>query len=596
MEPENKNTWEKFHRLKPKTKHLSRRARRLELATVRHAHKFLIHRWQNVREVRRHMLSWLLLVAILIGATGLQILWSQGLYMLDAQDTGGTYAEGAVGPLETLNPLYATTAAERSASRLVFAGLLSYDTRGQLRGDLARSWRVIDGGKKYVVSLRDGLTWHDGAPFTSSDVVFTIDMIKNDETRSPLSSSWQSINVKALNSRTVQFSLPSAYAPFPHALTVGILPEHILRDVAPASLRENDFGMKPVGTGPFVFRSIQTLTAEQGRKVIHLKAFDHYVHGAPKLERFQLHTYETTDRLRRALAMNEVSAASGLTVGDMAAIDKNRFRLIDAPINNGTYALFKTNGGILRDAGVRRAIRLGTNTTELRQKLGNRVGALTGPILANQVGGREKLPGVKFNYDKARQELNKLGWRKGSDGIRTKKGQQLRLSIVSIKSGDYPLVVDTITKQWEKLGIKVEAELVESDDVQQSVLRPRAFDVLIYELSLGADPDVYAYWHSSQASQNGLNFANYSSPIADNALESARSRLEPRLRNEKYLTFVQQWLKDAPAVPLYQPSLHYATVQTVRSVPENATIIDDVDRYRMVEYWTAVRTRLYETP
>jgi len=595
VEPE-KNNWESFQRLKPPTEHISRRARRLELATIRHAHKFLIHRWQNVREVRRHMLAWLLLAALLIGGTGLQIMWSQQRYMAAAQEKGGTYAEGVLGSLDTLNPLYAKTAAERSASRLVFGGLLSYDRDNQLRGDLAKSWKVSTDGKKYVVTLRDGVVWHDGKPFTSKDVVFTIDLIKNDETRSPYAGSWQSISVKALNAMQVQFSLSAPYSPFPHALTLGILPEHILRDVSPSTLRENSFGTKPVGTGPFVLRNIQNISATQGRKVAHLKAFTRYFRGVPALERFQLHTYETSEQLRQALATNEVSAVSGLSVKDMAAINKDRFRLIDAALQNGSYALFKTDSPLVSDPKLRRAIRLGTNVAALRKALDDRVRPLSGPVLSGQLGGTERLPFPKFNLKQANAALDKLGWRKGSDGMRKKKAQALRLSVVTVNSGDYPLVMDNLKRQWEKLGIRIDADIVEPGDVQQSVLRPRAYDVLIYELALGADPDVYAYWHSSQASQNGLNFANYNSPVADDALESARSRFEKKLRNEKYATFVQQWMTDAPAIPLYQASLHYATAQNVRSVGEDSIVIDDVDRYRAVEYWTAIRTRLFETP
>lgn len=595
MEPP-KDNWNQFHRLKPQAKHLSRRARRIEVATIRHAHKFLIHRWQNIREVRRHMLSWLLLVAILIGATGQQILWNQASYTVEASEKGGTYAEGVLGSLDTLNPLYASSEAERSASRLVFAGLLSYDRTNQLRGDLAESWQVSKDGSKYVVSLRKDVVWHDGRPFTSRDVVFTMDMVKNDEARSPYSSSWQSIGVKSLGEYKVQFSLPAPYAPFPHALTMGILPEHLLRDVEPASLRENEFGVKPIGTGPFVFRNIQNISLEKGRKVVHLRAFPHYLRGEPKLERFQLHTYETTEQLRTALATNEVSAVSDMTAADVDKVNQNRFRLIDARINNGTYAMFNTSSQLLSDKKMRAAIRLGTNTAAVREVLSQRVSPLSGPLLASHLGVTERLPGVGFNTKKANTQLTALGWRKGVDGIRSKKGKQLQLSLVSVNSGDYPVVAKELVRQWEELGIKVTSDLVPPGDVQQSVLRPRAYDVLLYELALGADPDVYAYWHSSQASQNGLNFANYNNPIADDALETARSRFELKLRNEKYMTFVQQWLSDAAAIPLYRASLHYATSQNVRSLPEDATIIDDIDRYRAVEYWTAIRTRLYETP
>src|SRR5690606_16555763 len=109
MERDEKKSWRQFQRLKPDRKQLSKRARRLELVTVRHAHKFLIKRWENVQSVRRHMLSWLLLVGLLITATGMQMMWNQQSYMVDAAVPGGTYAEGVLGNLDNLNPIYATS-------------------------------------------------------------------------------------------------------------------------------------------------------------------------------------------------------------------------------------------------------------------------------------------------------------------------------------------------------------------------------------------------------------------------------------------------------------------------------------------------------
>ena len=116
-------------------------------------------------------------------------------------------------------------------------------------------------------------------------------------------------------------------------------------------------------------------------------------------------------------------------------------------------------------------------------------------------------------------------------------------------------------KQLSAIGVAVEVNEVDTTSAAsnfvQGVLQSRNFDVLMYELTLGADPDVYAYWHSSQASATGYNFANYSNQSSDAALASARSRLEPDLRTAKYAQFVQQWLNDAPAVALYQVSSEY---------------------------------------
>lgn len=595
MEPDDRKSWRQFQRLKPDRKQLSKRARRLELVTVRHAHKFLIKRWENVQSVRRHMLSWLLLVGLLITATGMQMMWNQQSYMVDAAVPGGTYAEGVLGNLDNLNPIYATSSAERSASRLIFAPLLSYDRDGRLRGDLAESWRVNNEGREVIVTLRDGLTWHDGQPFTSEDVVFTVDRIKDVEARSPYYTSWQSIRVAASDDRTVTFTLPAVYAPFPHALTIGMLPKHLLEDVAPAALRENQFSTNPIGTGPFQFRNIQNIDVTQGRKVVHMAAFDNYLRGKPKLERFQLHTYGDVDQLKRALETSEVSAVSDLTASAAEDLSKRSLKVEDIPMNNGVYALFRNNSDALKDVEVRRAIRLGTDVQQVRAVLDNRVDPLEGPLFSSQVSGQlTRMP--SFNEERANRALDAAGWRRNGEGVRQKDNTELSLSVVALQTGDYPVVVEELARQWRELGVQVDVELVEPENVQQAVLRPRAYDVLVYELAIGSDPDIYAYWHSSQKSQNGLNFSNYDSAIPDDALESARAVVDRNLRDEKYRTFVERWMQDAPAVPLYRGTLHYAMANNVRALPEDAEIIDAVDRYRAVEYWTVERGRLYMTP
>jgi ABC-type transport system substrate-binding protein len=156
--------------------------------------------------------------------------------------------------------------------------------------------------------------------------------------------------------------------------------------------------------------------------------------------------------------------------------------------------------------------------------------------------------------------------------------------------------METLAKQWRDVGVDVQTELVDPTAIQQNVLVPRAYDVLIYELAIGADADGYAYWHSSQATARGLNLANYKSGVSDDALASARSRSEPDLRAAKYRSFVTAWLADAPAVALYEPTLHYVSTQATRTISAGTGLPDAVSRYRAVEYWTVDEGTLFDTP
>src|SRR5690606_18610520 len=108
---------------------------------------------------------------------------------------------------------------------------------------------------------------------------------------------------------------------------------------------------------------------------------------------------------------------------------------------------------------------------------------------------------------------------------------ELRLTITTTKDDQYEKVMEGLASQWRSLGVAIDTNVVDPKapgaNFVQSVLQPRNYDVLIYELLIGADPDVYAYWHSSQIGSTGYNFSNFSNSTADADLVSARSVLAP---------------------------------------------------------------------
>jgi peptide/nickel transport system substrate-binding protein len=588
---------QRFQRLKKSPRKLSRRFRKLENTSLKHAHTFIIGRWENIRDVRRHAIAWAALVLLLTGCVMWQSFDFSKLYMkpIAAEDTA--FSEGVTGTLDTLNPIFANSLAERSAAKLLFDGLLRYDGTNQLNTGLADSWHYEDSGKHVIVTLRPNIHWQDGVPITSKDVIFTVNAVKNADTRSPLYSSWRNVIAKSIDSQTVEFDLPTVYAPFIDSLTLGILPEHLLGTTPAVELRNSSFNRAPVGSGPFEFRDIKTLSTSNSHAILTMNANPDYYLGKPKLSRFYLHAFADTDQLLRSFTTDEINAAVNLSVQDIDSLPANKKDNVhDSPLYDGTFAFFRTTNPILQDTNVRQALRLATNRPAIINKLDDRVRPLEGPLLPAQLTSVTTLPKQPM-YNKAAAEklLDAAGWVKGKDGKRAKAGQPLALTVATARSGDFPLVLEEIAKEWNDLGVTVQTQLVSTDDFQQNVVTPRAYDVLIYELAIGSDPDVYPYWHSSQAGQHGLNLSDYSSGKVDDALDSARSRLEPDLRNAKYRTFYEQWLTDAPAIALYQPTLHYAASPDVTAL-RGRPIIDAVDRYAQVRYWSGSNEPGFTTP
>ncbi len=566
-------------------KPVNKRAKRLEKASLRHAHTFIVTRLANLRSIRRHVIGWLLLVGIIIGLTILQLMFSVNSTSRLAAVGGGTYAEGTVDSITTLNPLYTTTRAELAANKLIFSSLLKYDEQGVLQSDVAQSWEVNKESTQFTFVLRPHLTWHDGKKLGANDVVATVKAMQDPAAGALAQASWQGIKVKAVNEHQVVFTLPGAYAPFAAAATFPILPAHILNTITPEKLRESSFSKKPVGSGPFRFSNFTPVDITGGKSALQLEAFSGYWEGEPRLSRFSLYTYSQTADLLKGLTSHEINAANNIGLADSRKLDPSEFNTFQAPLNSGVYALFKTDGELLKDKKIRQALIQSIDIANIRSQL--ELQALDGPIVNSQLPTVAQIKQSSFNQKAAEKLLLESGWQTNKKtNYLEKNSQPLNLKLVTVDAGNYRKLATLLAEKWAKVGIKVDIQVVDPKTVQQSVLRPRAYDILLYELELGGDADGYAYWHSSQIKGAGLNFANYSSPIADDALATARIRSNPQLREAKYATFARQWVGDAPALSLYQPTLGYVTSRNVLSLTMPARLATPSDRFYAVSGWT----------
>ena len=598
MADDSRKKWYRLPKVSVNKNIIKLRARKIESATIRHAHKFVIKRWSSVREVQWQVIAWVMIIGLLIAATGLQLMWYQQSYRTNVAAKDGTYAEAVLGPVDTLNPIFATSSAEQSASRLMFSSLMSYDTTGHLNNDLATNISVNEAHTVYTVVIRSDVLWHDGAKLTASDVAFTIGLINNPSVRSTIKG-WNDVAVQVINDTTIEFTLPGVWAAFEHALTFPIVPEHILGQVTPSSIRENDFSQNPVGSGPFKLRLVQSVDANSSRKVIYLVRNDDYYSGNAKLARFQLHVYKTSDAIVKALALNEVNAAADLLPSDVKQVDTKSYVVSTKPIQSGVYAIINTKSAILSDVTLRRALQIATDTIEIRSHLPSGTLALSLPFTNSQLTGDvPKVPA--YDIVAAKKAMDDAGWLLNNKNIREKDGKPLVLSVVTVKNSELEAVLSMLSDQWRALGVTISSQVIDPSDVSQnfvqSTLQPRNYDVLLYQLNIGADPDVYAYWHSSQISAGGYNFSNYSNVISDDALSSARVRVEPNLRNAKYITFAKQWISDAPAIGLYQSNSQYVTSSSVSSINNSMKLVSPIDRYSNILDWSVGSRSVYKTP
>jgi peptide/nickel transport system substrate-binding protein len=553
--------------------------------------RHVFRRWHNLYDARRFMVMWILLISILIVGTVMQTRALGRYYLEPAPVAGGVYTEGIVGSFSNANPIYAVNAVDSSVSRLIFSGLLTYNDQNQLVGDLAASWAFDAKANVYTVRLKPNLQWHDGKPLTADDVIFTFNTIKNPDAKSPLQVSWANIKIEKVSNTVVRFTLPNSYSPFLHSLTTGIVPEHLLKDIPAAQLRSAVFNNKqPVGAGPFKWKGIDT-TSDSGAEIekqrIQLVRFENF-RGAPaNLDGVTITTFPDALTLRDAFDDKKIMGASGLNFDESKS--KEASQVQDTfPQTASTMIFMKNSNQILTDANVRRALVSGTNVANMVNALGYPAIPVKSPILKNQVGYNPAIVQRPYDKQEAIKLLEAAGWViPAGKTIREKNGVPLSFGLVSESNPEYVRLTSLLQKQWEELGVGLNISLQPAETIAQSFILAHNYDILLYGINIGADPDTYPYWHSSQAdvkSQGRLNLSEYKSGIADTALEAGRARVAPELRAAKYKPFLEAWRNDAPAIGLYQPNSFVITNQKIFGA-EPKTINTPADRFNDIHTW-----------
>lgn len=553
-------------------------------------------RLERLYKVKRFIFAWVFLIVLLSGATVLQTLFLSRYYQSLQPVAGGVYTEGTLGTFTNANPLFATTNVDKSLSRLVFAGLFTYDQNNNLSPELAQDITKDERGTTYTVRLKPNLVWHDDKPLTSADVAYTYQTIQNPDADSPLLSSWRGVQISTPDPQTVVFVLPAAYSSFPYSLTTGIVPKHLLDGVPLSQLRSVSFNTTgPVGAGPFKWDAIevQGSSPEKREERIGLVPNPTYALGQPKLSRLIVRVFRTQEGMLNAYKNNELTGMSGLTTIPAELSKDKSLHSLDIPFTGQVLVFFKTSQEVLNDANVRRALVKSIDTNQVIENLGFPVIASREPLLNKQIGYDPNLQQFPYNLAEANALLDGAGWQMSEVGVRKKGGKVLALRLHAQDTDEYKLVTENLKTQWRQVGVSTEV-ILESEGDFQANASDHNYDLLLSGIAIGNDPDVFAYWHSSQTdpvSSSNLNFSEYKSTVADQALEAGRSRDDASVRAVKYREFLQAWRDDAPALALYQPRFLYITNTRLFGY-EPVRINSASDRFNNVHNWMILQRRV----
>ncbi len=583
------------------------RKRRTPLRVVRearekageHFSERFVGRLANVREVRLWVAEWALLVLVVFLLAIVQIIWYGESYEREAFVRGGDYSEATLGKVNSMNPLYATTSSEKTLARLLFANLVSPDVSGHIKGELAKSVTMDDTGKVWTVVLRDGIYWSDGEAITADDVIYTVGLISDTDAKTTISADFSRAKIEKVNEKSVKFTLPSVYVDFADTLEFPLIPKHAFEGVSPALVYENDFSTQPIVSGPFVLNAVQVASSPNvnSLQTIYLNRNEKYYGVKPTLNHFTLKTFETKGDIESALKSLDVTATAELDngVGDLPKAVGYR----ESRINGGVFAFMNTSDGATSNVKVRQAIR---RIIDIDAVLGEDLSSLRidYPFLEEQGENltNPELPAI--DAVAAKQLIIDAGYTERADGKFEKDGQILSLKLAVQNRGKMRQVAENFTTKLREFGIDAVLNSYDEDqaagDFFSTVVKPRDYDILFYEIDLGVSADPFVYYSSRQANESGWNLSNYKSSLADDALLSGRTTTDMALRKAKYESFLRRWVDEVPAIALYQSTAGYYYNTSARIYSEDLRMTDALDRFADVSHWATERATVKVAP
>jgi peptide/nickel transport system substrate-binding protein len=587
------------------------------------------------------------LVALIAGIALMGTAWYRGRTE-ERPTVGGTYVEGLLGEPRLVNPLFASAnEVDQDLARLLFSGLFRIDEQGAISPDLAERFEVGQDGKAITVTLRSNIRWHDGAELDSDDVIFTVHLLQDPNSQSPLRGAFRGVTVERVDQATVTFKTDRPLAMFLSALTLGILPEHLWSDIPPTHLPLAELNLRPIGSGPYRFVGL-TKDRRGSIRSYTLERYTGFHRTPPLLERITFRFTQEREQLLAQLNGREIDGIGTLISIAADAITRRDVtrHAVKLPSTSAIFLNQKRNDA-LRDVMVRRALSLGLDRRAIITAASGGVGEpIGGPLIPGFSPVADPPAPDPFEPDRAAQLLDGAKWvrmdtaafvatrtsaelqkleveKKKAGKKRTELAatEEERLAIetrvreelvpeqlvyrmrggdvlgLTITTPDVPELVGTaerIRDAWRTIGVRTKLEIVPLERIRSEVIPNRAYDALLFSQILGPDPDPFPFWHSSQVRHPGLGLSYFSNRAIDKVLEDARATLDHTVRGEKYAQFQRLLADERPAIFLTTPTLTYAVTSAIRGV-RLGSVTQPADRFATIAEWYTDTERVWRS-
>lgn len=487
------------------------------------------------------------------------------------KNAGGTVVIVTTGDASTLLPPLAGAAVDRQVSEQLYDYLAAVGPEMNTSGDagfeprLASSWTWARDSLSIVFHLDPKARWHDGRPVSADDVRFTYEVYTDPHVASSAGSQLDnvdSVTVRDSLTAVFWFARRSPLQFFDATNQMQIMPRHVFGAIPRDSLRLRASEIEPVGSGRYRFVSWNKGSS------IELASDTSNYRGRANI-----------GRLIWRITPSPVAASTMLFAGEGDIYDVMRpenvkeaegrqdIRVLSAPGLAYVFMQFNFRNPLFASREMRRALSMAVDRAAMVRNVFDSL-ALTGigPTVRAYPSTDPALKQIPYDPRQAIATLDSLGWRMGSDGIRSRNGKRLTFSILTPASSLHRhRMAILLQEQLRKVG--VHATIDEPDYATFSNrLSSREFDAALGSLHLGASPAaVKETWTSQAARPGGLNYGFYSNPRFDALVDSAASSLDRAASNRFYSAAYQLAIDDAPAIWLYEPRLMLGVHARIRT-------------------------------
>ncbi|MEC7786682.1 MAG: ABC transporter substrate-binding protein [Nitrospinota bacterium] len=433
------------------------------------------------------------------------------------------------------------------------------------QGDLKKQYKNIlsltEHNPVIIFDLREDVVFHDGHRFDSGDVLFTYNSIIDPKGTSPRKSDYEPVkSADILGPYKIKFTYKRLFSPAFSSWAMGILPEHLLnktklkqealrrsREPKQFIMRDSNFSRNPIGTGPYKFVDWNSDEA------ISLVRNENYWEGAPEYKEYIMRIVPDTLTQEMEFYTGALDNYSVQPHQVSRFSKESKFQSFSSIGYFYSYIGYNIRNPLFADAKIRTALGMAIDIKPIIEYLlygeGERV---TGPYPKITQWYDPDVKPVPYDPTAALKILNTFGWKKNADGWLEKEGKLFEFNLITNSGNPIRKNILTIVQEnWRKIGIKCNTQLFEWAVFLKDFVNPLKYDALVLGWSMGADPDLYQIWHSSQAGPNQLNFVGYKNPKVDRLITRIRKEYD-RSRQVKMARELHRLIaRDQPYTFLY---------------------------------------------